>query len=44
MYSNELLDNYLYTKVVANGMNIYVSKRMIQIEFIDTLKNIMIIS
>ena len=30
MYSNELLDNYLYTKVVANGMNIYVRKRMIQ--------------
>lgn len=30
MYSNELLDNYLYTKVVANSMNIYVSKRMIQ--------------
>ena len=39
---NELLDNYSYTKVEANGMNIYVRsicQKNDTNEFIDVLKN-----
>ena len=39
---NELLDNYSYTKVEANGMNIYVRsicQKNDTNEFIDILKN-----